>query len=446
MGRSHRLAAFFALPLAFCWVAPIYGRVLRPRKSRGVKALARGDGLPEVAEDLGSRREVVTDWAQGLLQLAGSLAAFAAAFYVGAKVVLLGQPRMPALRGPYQTIGSRLLRLANLRCRLLYPADPAALGAPEAPYLSEGKKTSDAMAGLVFFPGFLLEHLADAGSGCVQELLFCLEPGPSAGIYTQDLMQSMIAYAICSDLLAGPHILSHSPDRAWMNVPAGNMDMGTYFLRQIASYGLIVVAVEHQDGSASTGDEANPRPFSLMRGQLGVNYRAEELVQVTRALLSENLAEELGGQRQNVLVGGHSYGGPTAILAAAKAPDFFSGLVLHDPAVSSEMPSLRQPVFSIVGDEYVGIEKLVRVVRKVSASGEARPWSGAWHFAGISHGNFVDAPLWGPLLVMQLLSRLLIPAAGPFDPAQAHNAMAEAAADFATGQRRAVQSDQWQRL
>ncbi|CAJ1375648.1 unnamed protein product [Effrenium voratum] len=415
MGRSHRLAAFFALPLAFCWVAPIYGRVLRPRKSRGVKALARGDGLPEVAEDLGSRREVVTDWAQGLLQLAGSLAAFAAAFYVGAKVVLLGQPRMPALRGPYQTIGSRLLRLANLRCRLLYPADPAALGAPEAPYLSEGKKTSDAMAGLVFFPGFLLEHLADAGSGCVQD-----------------------APPLLSD--TGYPILVYSHGQG------GNMDMGTYFLRQIASYGLIVVAVEHQDGSASTGDEANPRPFSLTRGQLGVNYRAEELVQVTRALLSENLAEELGGQRQNVLVGGHSYGGPTAILAAAKAPDFFSGLVLHDPAVSSEMPSLRQPVFSIVGDEYVGIEKLVRVVRKVSASGEARPWSGAWHFAGISHGNFVDAPLWGPLLVMQLLSRLLIPAAGPFDPAQAHNAMAEAAADFATGQRRAVQSDQWQRL
>ena len=52
------------------------------------------------------------------------------------------------------------------------------------------------MAGLVFFPGFLLEHLADAGSGCVQELLFCLEPGPSAGICIQNLMQSMIAYAM----------------------------------------------------------------------------------------------------------------------------------------------------------------------------------------------------------------------------------------------------------
>jgi len=42
----------------------------------------------------------------------------------------------------------------------------------------------------------------------------------------------------------------------------------------------IVLSVEHQDGSASTGDSSNPRPFSLTGNQLGVRYRALELVQV----------------------------------------------------------------------------------------------------------------------------------------------------------------------
>ena len=43
----------------------------------------------------------------------------------------------------------------------------------------------------------------------------------------------------------------------------------------------IVISVEHQDGSASTGDDSNPRPFSLTSSQLGVRYRAQELVQAT---------------------------------------------------------------------------------------------------------------------------------------------------------------------
>ena len=48
----------------------------------------------------------------------------------------------------------------------------------------------------------------------------------------------------------------------------------------------IVVSVEHQDGSASTGDASNPRPFSLSRGQLGVSYRAQELVEEWRNILT----------------------------------------------------------------------------------------------------------------------------------------------------------------
>lgn len=42
--------------------------------------------------------------------------------------------------GPFRAVGSRVLRLAGLRCRVLYPAQS---NGKEAPYLSEGRRTSE---------------------------------------------------------------------------------------------------------------------------------------------------------------------------------------------------------------------------------------------------------------------------------------------------------------
>lgn len=155
-------------------------------------------------------------------------------------------------------------------------------------------------------------------------------------------------------------------------------------------------------------------------------------------LVPGGLLDALGGDPKNLLVGGHSYGGPAAILAAAAQPNLFSGLILHDPALGSSMPRVSQPVFSVVGDQYAGITNLVSEVRKVASvpagtTPQGRPWAGSWHYEGISHGNFVDAPLWAPLVIMRLLGLLLIPAAGPAEPAEAHRQLAEAAAEFAYG-------------
>lgn len=50
-------------------------------------------------------------------------------------------------KGPFSAVGSRVLRLAGLRCRVLYPAQP---NGKEAPYLSEGRQTSEARLHLEF--------------------------------------------------------------------------------------------------------------------------------------------------------------------------------------------------------------------------------------------------------------------------------------------------------
>lgn len=354
-----------------------------------------------------SRRAILEETALGLARTVGTLVAAGVAFYTGAKIAVIGQPQRPPLPGPVTTVGSRIDQIGGLRCRTFYPA-VAEAQSRDAPYLTEGTKTSDAMARLVFFPGFLLEHLGTAQSGCSFEGTPLL---PVSGSPQYPVL-----------------VYSHGQ--------GGNMDMGTYFLREIASYGAVVVSVEHQDGSASTADTTNPRRFSLGQGQLGVNSRAQELVRVSEALRSSNLLDQLGGDKRRLFVGGHSYGGPTAILAAAGRPDLFGGLVLHDPALGSSMPTPPQPVYSVVGDQYAFIPGLAKEVKKVSGGAmttsaeDGLVWAGAWHYVGISHGNFVDAPLWAPLIIMRALGLLLIPAAGPEDPAEAHRRLAESASVF----------------
>ncbi|KAJ1484115.1 hypothetical protein T484DRAFT_2541958 [Baffinella frigidus] len=80
--------------------------------------------------------------------------AFAAAFRTGAALSVIGQPRLPrALPGPFSAVGSRVVRLPGeegARVRLFYPCDASSTH-KDAPYMTDGRATSDGMAGLVGF-------------------------------------------------------------------------------------------------------------------------------------------------------------------------------------------------------------------------------------------------------------------------------------------------------
>lgn len=214
MGRTRCSAAWLLLaPAVFrndvAWLTarPSFSaghltpaRQLRSPPGGMLQRLPRGSGN---GTGESSRRGALAEWAQGALQSAGTVAAAAVAFYTGAKVAVFGSPRLPALQGPFKDVGSSLDRFAGLRCRVLYPAQR---GSKEAPYLSEGQATSDAMARLVFFPGFLLEHLGSASSGCWED--------------------------------AAPLSSERFPILVYSHGQGGNMDMGTYFLRQ-ASFAVV---------------------------------------------------------------------------------------------------------------------------------------------------------------------------------------------------------------
>ena len=124
------------------------------------------------------------------------------------------------------------------------------------------------------------------------------------------------------------------------------------------------------------------------------------------------------------MLGGHSYGCPSAIMAAngQTASSKSEGLVLHEPALGMGYGMLppngaksKIPTVSYVSDEY--------------NRAKVRYGDLTLHVRGCFHGNFVDAPLWAPRAVMRPLS-LAIPAAGPADPMVVHDQLAESAMAF----------------
>lgn len=342
----------------------------------------------------------------------------AAAFRAGAAISVVGQPRMPAasdLPGPHRSVGSRIVRMpsSGARVRLFYPcvharahadADERAK-AKHAPYCTDGRATSDGMAGLVGFRqlglSFLLAHLADADSGCLQD--------------------------------APPDATQQWPLLVYSHGYGGNFDMAAYFLRSMASMGMVVAAVEHTDGTASStvladGTRLDFTP-SLLSGPQQLDRRAMELLEA--ATLS-NLPAKFAIDPSRIFLGGHSYGAPSALLAAARASRQkrlnLAGLILHDPALGmgyGQISGLRSilaniPTVSYTSDEYNGAG--------------VRYGDLTLHVRGAFHGNFVDAPLWAPPIVMRTLS-LLIPAAGPNDPVSVHNALAASASAFMSSLR-----------
>jgi pimeloyl-ACP methyl ester carboxylesterase len=349
-------------------------------------------------------------------------AAFLGTFRVGAALSVIGYPRMPSIDTEVM-IGSTILRLPSssggARVRLFYPTNatttPSTMTMDSsflssslyAPYCTDGKQTSDGMAALVGFRqlglSFLLRHLSSASSGCLVDVL------PIVNNETTSL-----------PLL----IYSHGY--------GGNMDMATYFFRTMASKGMIVAAVEHTDGTASSTvlDDEYERRFNeyFMTGRQQLVRRASELLEAERFLPME-IARRYGVTIDTIMLGGHSYGAPSAIMAsngASTSDSNIRGLILHDPALGMGYGMLppngakcRVPAVSYVSDEY--------------NKANVRYGDITIHVRGCRHGNFVDAPLWAPRWIMSVLS-LVIPVAGPSDAITVHNQLADSAIAFLKSQ------------
>jgi pimeloyl-ACP methyl ester carboxylesterase len=198
----------------------------------------------------------------------------------------------------------------------------------------------------------------------------------------------------------------------------------------MASKGMIVAAMEHTDGTASSTvlENGYERRFNeyFMTGRQQLTRRASELLEAAEFLPIE-LKKCYNATVGTVMLGGHSYGSPSAVMAAngASEQSNIQGLILHDPALGMGYGMLppngsksKIPTITYVSDEY--------------NKANVRYGDLTLHVRGCHHGNFVDAPLWAPSLIMRSLS-LVIPAAGPADPMRIHDQLAESAIEFMKG-------------
>lgn len=209
------------------------------------------------------------------------------------------------------------------------------------------------------------------------------------------------------------------------------MDMATFLFRTMASKGMIVAAIEHTDGTASStvlkdalGNEYERR-FNeyFMTGRQQLTRRASELLELAE-FIPIHLEKQYNTTVGTIMLGGHSYGAPSAVLAGNGANDKHNiqGLVLHDPALGMGYGMLppngaksRIPTISYVSDEY--------------NRDNVRYGDATIHIRGCKHGNFVDAPLWAPNFIMRVLS-LVIPVTGSASPLDIHEQLSESAIAF----------------
>jgi len=292
-------------------------------------------------------------------------------------------------------VGSRIHRLTKkgTRVRIFYPttneaAESAASGQGKleyAPYGTDGRSLGLGIS------------LTKASSGCVQDAPLAYRTEDCSGNATSTLPLLIYSHGI-----------------------EGNMDAATQLFRTLSKHGVVVAALEHTDGTATStvrqdGTEMRFSPYMLTeRRQLA--WRAQELLEAV-----DSLPDKLDSwfEKKNVVgpvvLGGHGYGGTSAVMAANGAPknSTVCGLILHDPTLGMGYGMLppnkaynRLPAVTYVSDKYNRAGK--------------RYGARTLHVRGGRHESFLDTPLWGGLPRW----------AQSADPLEVHEQLAESMAAF----------------
>lgn len=308
-------------------------------------------------------------------------------------------------------VGSRVIRLPErgTRVRLFYPtteeAAAAASDADYAPYHTDNRSSSSLLGKKSILSG-------------------CILNAPLATITTSEEQQQRAQQLL-------PPILVYSHDVGY------NMDTSTFLFEKVASQNIIVAVVEHTDGTASPytlrkddddGESSEKLRYlpNLMTERQQLARRASELLDAVEYIPKSDLFFGSDGATfsvRNVVIGGHGWGGPSAVMAAngASSSDDSSspidGIILHDPILGMGYGMLppnkstnKLSTITYTSDQYHYKKRVIYGTRTI-------------HLKGCNHEHFVDTLVWRKKTL-----RIVPP--GIVDPVHVHDELAGSMARF----------------
>ena len=217
---------------------------------------------------------------------------------------------------------------------------------------------------------------------------------------------------------------------------ATNFDLYTNFCCGLASYGVIVAIMDHTDSSAlytklSDGTDLLYEPTHTVDGVAGKTYdddvaiygqkqlkpiRVPEFKAFYEYLRSDEIEDESlrakleNADFENVIFGGHSFGGVTSWMASRDYQDEgnLKCLLLLDPWFGcldkSELEQMNWslPAYAMSSAQWIEERQhLTSCTQKVMQNGTSN--TTVWEYAKRSqHEDYCDVPFWAPSFVVQM--------------------------------------------
>ena len=325
-------------------------------------------------------------------------------------------PDFPALPGAYKTIGCVTKRINGMDCRVYYPSCMESHSSKKfernqkrIPYLHHG------------------HHLAKGLS------VFSKVPAITFNNLQNGYLHARANLNIADFSLPNNESIEQESSTGWPIVVfshglGGSIELYTSIHEQIASEGIIVIALNHNDGSSSVvrvfnEEEPNdigfryysPLPASALKDWEGEAYgiRNKQLQQRTREVkavidgleeINNNTVDIFYHQfnLNDIALCGHSFGGATAFTSSCRDPRISAVVVLDGWLAPMDKDVLERgydgPVLHIISQQWLEWTTHMETVLKLKAACPHEK-SRLMTIKNSRHNNFSDLPLFSPVRI-----------------------------------------------